>query len=1120
MRANRVGVLLAGAAVACGPAPIAAPSTARAAAQLSWSAPRTIEGAEGRAIASISCPSASLCVAVSRSNRVFSGDPLSGAAWSARAVSGAGALDSVSCASVSLCVAVDESGEVASSTDPAAGAWTSASAIDGGRALSGVSCPTTALCVAVDRSGNALSSVAPAAGGASAWSAPASIDGGAALSAVSCTSEPLCVAVGAEGSALASVDPTAPIAWRPLGLSFSRSLSGVSCATASLCVAVGGGDVFASADAGAGAPTWSATAIDATAIGGISCVSSGLCVAVDEAGRTLSSDDAAGFAPGWTLSGAPGGSLTAISCVAEGFCVAGEANGRAVAGSLPPPTVSTGGPSAITQSSATVSGTVNPRDAPLTSCRFEYGPTSGSGEGGEYGQSAPCEAVPGPGSAPVSVSAQLSGLSAARLYHYRVVAASATGEGVGADGTFTTAAPSTAQLVHPAPYITGIPANGDRLACNPGVPHSSTATLAYSWWRDASPIAGAQRQLYRIGPEDASRHLQCEVTATNAAGSASARSQFVTVPAEGVPAAAGETTIGVPRTSGGVLRLPVACSPQADPECTLQLRLTAVETLRGRRLVAVSARMPRHRPPKARSLPVTLLARKAFVPAGRERVVSMRLGPAGRRLIAKAHRLPAQLTVEGTVIGVLSASLARERVTFVSAQAHVGRRAAARIGVGGRAAARIDAGGSAAAQARRRLSAWTGGSGHAARAIAASNPKAARTHAARAGLPLTPTVLTPTPYMGWDTYLALGPRLSESAVLEQASRMISDGLLKDGYDYLWLDVGWWQGQRSGNGEIAVDRSQWPHGMRWLTATLHRVGMRVGIYTDAGAEGCGGPGQGSYGHYQQDANTFASWGFDAVKVDFCGGGRLHLDPASAYAAFHAALVHNSSDRPMLLSICNFREPGEVEGEPSYGQSAFASYGFGPSDGNSWRTDTDIGFPGFVTFSWMLRNLDADAAHPEAAGPGHWNDPDYLAPDQGLTTAQFRAQVSMWAILAAPLMASDDLRTIAPASLQALKNREVIAVDQDPAGIQGRLLASSGEGQAWAKPLYHGDRALALLNRGSSPLRISTSAAAIGMPHAASYRVRNLWTHRAWSTGGRISAQVQGESAVLLRVSTAR
>lgn len=383
----------------------------------------------------------------------------------------------------------------------------------------------------------------------------------------------------------------------------------------------------------------------------------------------------------------------------------------------------------------------------------------------------------------------------------------------------------------------------------------------------------------------------------------------------------------------------------------------------------------------------------------------------------------------------------------------------------------------------------------------------------------TPTVLTPTPYMGWDTYLALGPRINESIVLTQASRMITDGMQKAGYRYVWLDVGWWQGQRNAKGEITVNSSQWPHGMKWLASTLHKAGFLVGLYTDAGKEGCGGAGQGSYGHYQQDANTFAAWGFDAVKVDFCGGGKMHLDPAKAYASFHQALTHNSSHRPMLLDICDFREPGQADGEPTYEESAFTSYTFGPSDGNSWRTDTDIGFPGIVGFSGVLRNMDADAAHPEAAGPGHWNDPDYLAPDQGLTDAQFKTQMSMWSILAAPLMVSDNLTSITPASLSAVKNTEVIAIDQDPAGIQGKLLATSGEGQVWVKPLYGGERAVALLNVGSKKLRISTTAAAIGMPHASRYHLRNLWSHATATSGGTISAEVPGESTVLLRVSTA-
>ncbi|MGH2865310.1 MAG: glycoside hydrolase family 27 protein [Solirubrobacteraceae bacterium] len=403
---------------------------------------------------------------------------------------------------------------------------------------------------------------------------------------------------------------------------------------------------------------------------------------------------------------------------------------------------------------------------------------------------------------------------------------------------------------------------------------------------------------------------------------------------------------------------------------------------------------------------------------------------------------------------------------------------------------------------------------------AARAPHARQADRARlAGATATPaSVLAATPYMGWDTYFALGGRYAEASILQQASQMISLGLQKRGYRYIWLDVGWWHGSRNANGEISVSPRQWPHGMAWLTRTLHAAGFLVGLYTDAGPNGCGGAGQGSYGHYQQDVNTFAAWGFDAVKVDFCGGAEYHLNPAAAYAEFHAAIEHNSSHRPMLLSICDYLQPEEYgAGRPVLDESAFASYSFGPSVGNSWRTDTDVGSPGHVYFSDVLRNLDADAAAPQAAGPGHWNDPDYLAPDQGMSATQFRSQLSMWAMLAAPLMISDNLTEISANSIAAVQNDEVIAVDQDPAGVQGTLLSSSGKGEVWVRPLVGGSRAIALLNRGSSPIEIQTSAGAAGLRSSTGYTVRNLWTHTSSSTAGAIGARVPGDGVVLVRVS---
>jgi alpha-galactosidase len=378
--------------------------------------------------------------------------------------------------------------------------------------------------------------------------------------------------------------------------------------------------------------------------------------------------------------------------------------------------------------------------------------------------------------------------------------------------------------------------------------------------------------------------------------------------------------------------------------------------------------------------------------------------------------------------------------------------------------------------------------------------------------------LSLTPYMGWDTYFAFGGAYSEATVLRQASELVTLGLRNEGFRYVWLDVGWWQGARDGAGQITVNSRQWPHGMAWLTHALHSAGLLAGIYTDAGRNGCGGAGQGSGGHYRQDVDTFAAWGFDAVKLDFCGGAEEELDPAAAYAAFHASIASAVPRRPMLLSICNFLQPGQYsQGRPTLGESAFASYTFGPSVGNSWRTDTDVGFPGKVSFADVLRNMDADAATPQAAGPGHWNDPDYLAPDQGLSAAQFRAQLSMWSILAAPLMISDDLTRASGSSRAALNNDEVVAIDQDPAGVQGTLVSSAGSGEVWVKPLSGGARAVALLNRSSSATRITTSAAAIGMPKGGGYVLRDVWAHRTRISTNPISAVVGGDSTVLLRVS---
>jgi alpha-galactosidase len=276
--------------------------------------------------------------------------------------------------------------------------------------------------------------------------------------------------------------------------------------------------------------------------------------------------------------------------------------------------------------------------------------------------------------------------------------------------------------------------------------------------------------------------------------------------------------------------------------------------------------------------------------------------------------------------------------------------------------------------------------------------------------------------------------------------------------------------------------------------------------------------GSLGHYRQDADTFAAWGFDAVKVDFCGAGQAHLAPRPLYARFAAALRANATHRRMLLNICNFWSPGAVDGtNPSRPNSSADNAFWAPSIANSWRTDTDIGTTGHTPFRNVLRNLDNDAARPRVAGPGHWNDPDYLAPQEGMTAREARTQLSMWAIVAAPLILGSDPRELSAATIRMLEKRDVIAIDQDPLGMQGKPIAGRVTGQVWVKPLARGDRAVALLNRRGTAIAMATTARAIGLPPAARYRMLNVWSQATSITNGPITARIPPHGAVLYRVS---
>ena len=364
------------------------------------------------------------------------------------------------------------------------------------------------------------------------------------------------------------------------------------------------------------------------------------------------------------------------------------------------------------------------------------------------------------------------------------------------------------------------------------------------------------------------------------------------------------------------------------------------------------------------------------------------------------------------------------------------------------------------------------------------------------------------PYMGVDTWYGYGLNVNEQTVVNLTNATVDRGLKAAGYGYVWIDAGWWKpadgpgtpGARNADGSIQLDPSLWPHGMRWLTDYIHSKGLLAGIYTDAGPVGCGNGG--SWGHYQQDSDTFAAWGFDAIKVDYCGGGRTGITPEQNFSAFAATL--RATDRPMLLNLCDVLH---MDGGPGQWLDMWS---FGPAISNSWRTGPDVGWPGVVSWSNVLRNLDLDAAHPQAQSPGHYNDPDYIVPGESKTLGESRAQVTMWAMESAPLMVSADLEHL-PRQLVALTtNQSVIAVDRTD--VPARQVGHSG---VWTKPAPTGGVYVALLNRQDTARKMTAVALGAGRHPVVS----NVWTGRtSTSTHANVTVTVPGHSAVLLHVTS--
>lgn len=354
--------------------------------------------------------------------------------------------------------------------------------------------------------------------------------------------------------------------------------------------------------------------------------------------------------------------------------------------------------------------------------------------------------------------------------------------------------------------------------------------------------------------------------------------------------------------------------------------------------------------------------------------------------------------------------------------------------------------------------------------------------------------LAKTPPMGWNSWNAFHTNINGKKIREIARAMVSSGMKAAGYKYIIIDDAWMDTVRDSHGRLQANPKKFPRGIKALASYIHSLGLKFGIYESAGTKTCAGY-PGSLYHEKTDAETFAKWGVDYLKLDNCynqGVGYI-----KRYAGMERALL--ATGRPIVFSICEWgiKDP----------------YQWAPKISNLWRTTGDI------QDNWhsVMTILNQQVGLYKYAGPGHWNDPDMLeVGNGGMTNTEYKAHFSLWAILAAPLISGNDLRHMTKATEQILTNRDVIAVDQDPAGIEGHRIADYGNEQIWVKPMADGSRAVVLLNTGKQTTFMTTSAEQIGMKKAHSYRVRNLWTHRSYTSDDLIRSWVPSHGVAMFRV----
>lgn len=315
--------------------------------------------------------------------------------------------------------------------------------------------------------------------------------------------------------------------------------------------------------------------------------------------------------------------------------------------------------------------------------------------------------------------------------------------------------------------------------------------------------------------------------------------------------------------------------------------------------------------------------------------------------------------------------------------------------------------------------------------------------------------LADTPPMGWNSWNKFACDINEALIREVADALVDSGLADAGYLYINLDDCWHASERDADGFPQCDTTRFPSGMKALTDYVHARGLKIGIYSDAGRRTCGGR-FGSLGHEYQDALQYARWGFDYLKYDWCE--TENVDPKGAYTLMRDAL--RAAGRPILFSMCEWGHSKPWE--------------WAADVGHMWRSTGDIGLSfseQIVHGTWeansVLRCIDLNAPLRRYAGPGHWNDPDMLEVGNGLTQNQDRAHFTMWCMMAAPLILGNDIRSMSDETALIVTDPDVIAIDQDPLGVQGLRYTVEEGVEYWFKPLVDDAWAVCLFNRTKEP-----------------------------------------------------